>query len=111
MNQFSLDLKRIVQETKFLRVIILTQEPELDIKRDHKVLVKQVKLMKIEPKFQAKLMFKYLQNNNNPKTQSITLKEIKEHQLFKEFQFTVDQIVDMCNDDKVLDELYNQQKY
>jgi hypothetical protein len=56
-------------------------------------------------------MHKILQKNKYPKTESITLSEIRGHQLFIEFEFTVDQIVDMCYDDKLLDELYQQQTY
>ena len=48
---------------------------------------------------------------NNPKTESVTLKDIKEHKMFKdqEFSFTVAQIVDMCSEDKTLDEHHEQQ--
>ena len=40
------------------------------------------------------------------------MKDINEHKLFNDnFEFTLDQIVEMGNDNKELDELYNDQKY
>ena len=40
----------------------------------------------------------------------IFYKEIKEHKLLKEFSFTAEEIINMCNDDLSLDELYHQKK-
>ena len=66
---------------------------------------------KIERKYQVKLMHKIFQNNKMPKTQSISLSQLKEHKLFKDFDFTLDQLVEMGSDNKELDELYTDQNY
>jgi hypothetical protein len=55
-------------------------------------------------------MSKILTNNDLPRTKGITLQSIKEHKLFKE-EFTVDQIVDMCSEDKDLEQLYTQHMF
>ena len=53
-------------------------------------------------------MHKILQKNKNAKTEKISLKDLKEHKLFQEFEFTVDQIVEMGNENKDLEELYTE---
>jgi len=60
LDHFTDDLKRLAKETRHLRVIILTQDDLSDIKNEHKVLVKQVQMEKIERKYQVKLMHKIL---------------------------------------------------
>ena len=56
-------------------------------------------------------MQKIVKNFKNSETKSISLNEIKDHKLFKEPEFTVNQIIDMCYENKSLDELHELQMY
>ena len=85
-------LNEMVKKVNFLKVVILTSQKQ-PITLQNQPTCTEVLLGHLEKNYQAKLMYKF------QSTSKKTLKEIKEHELFQDNDFTYEQIQIMADRD------------